>query len=114
MTRPVAWLYRNTDMGDQLSFNRLDHYFRPPYSENEHEYVKGVALVEDGPLLRQFETAFKEYDDKCAWARPRTPLGMHVADGIKLIVDTQADRIKELEAEVARLKSAGWNGGNYL
>ncbi|HEC0486034.1 hypothetical protein [Pseudomonas aeruginosa] len=41
---PVAWLYRGTDMGDQLTFLRLDHYWRPKYSIEEHDYIKGVPL----------------------------------------------------------------------
>lgn len=42
--QPVAWLYRGTDIGDQLCFTRLDHYWRPKYSSGEHDYVKGIPL----------------------------------------------------------------------
>lgn len=41
---PVAWLYRGTDMGDQLTLIRLDHYWRPKYSTEEHDYIKVIPL----------------------------------------------------------------------
>lgn len=46
---PEAWLYKNTSMGNELSFQRLDHYY-PPYIPNgEHDYVKGIALYASPP-----------------------------------------------------------------
>lgn len=44
MQAPVAFLYRGTDMGDQLTLIRLDHYWRPKYSTEEHDYIKGIPL----------------------------------------------------------------------
>ncbi|MBO8300397.1 hypothetical protein [Pseudomonas aeruginosa] len=44
MQAPVAFLYRGTDMGDQLTIIRLDHYWRPKYSTEEHDYIKGIPL----------------------------------------------------------------------
>ncbi|BFG81874.1 hypothetical protein [Pseudomonas phage PP21] len=44
MQVPVAFLYRGTDMGDQLTLIRLDHYWRPKYSTKEHDYIKGIPL----------------------------------------------------------------------
>lgn len=44
MQVPVAFLYRGTDIGDQLSLIRLDHYWRPKYSTEEHDYIKGIPL----------------------------------------------------------------------
>lgn len=53
--KPVAWLYRNTSMGDVLSPTRLDHYWRPKYSDGD-EYVKGVALVPQHAVVVTPET----------------------------------------------------------
>ncbi|QEM41050.1 hypothetical protein [Pseudomonas phage vB_PaeM_RP7] len=50
---PVAWLYRGTDMGDQLSFLCLNHYWRPKYSIKEHDYIKGVPLYAAPPAQAQ-------------------------------------------------------------
>lgn len=44
MQAPVAFLYRGTDMGVQLTIIRLDHYWRPKYSTEEHDYIKGIPL----------------------------------------------------------------------
>ncbi|MCA4038771.1 hypothetical protein [Pseudomonas aeruginosa] len=44
MQAPVAFLYRGTDMGDQFTIIRLDHYWRPKYSTEEHDYIKGIPL----------------------------------------------------------------------
>ncbi|HFK1829490.1 TPA: hypothetical protein ACGW3C_000669 [Pseudomonas aeruginosa] len=44
MQVPVAFLYRGTDIGDQLSLIRLDHSWRPKYSTKEHDYIKGIPL----------------------------------------------------------------------
>lgn len=41
---PVAWLYMGTNMGNELSFQRLDHYYRPYAGIGEHDYVKGEPL----------------------------------------------------------------------
>lgn len=42
--KPAAWMYRGTDMGDQLSFQCLNHYWRPQFGGTEHEYIKGIPL----------------------------------------------------------------------
>lgn len=49
---PVAWDYRNTYMGDHLSYHRRDHYHRPQYSAHEHDYVKGAPLY-GAPVIAQ-------------------------------------------------------------
>ncbi|MBI6558098.1 hypothetical protein YA0868_01930 [Pseudomonas syringae] len=41
---PVAWLYMGTNMGNELSFQRIDHYYRPYVWIGEHDYVKGEPL----------------------------------------------------------------------
>lgn len=46
---PLAWLYKNTNMGNELSFQRLDHYYRPYTASGEHDYVKGIALYAEQP-----------------------------------------------------------------
>lgn len=48
--KPAAWLYRGTSMGDVLEFHRLDHFHRPKFPAHEHDYVKGVPLVEQTEL----------------------------------------------------------------
>ncbi|RXU04977.1 hypothetical protein B1F68_17340 [Pseudomonas syringae] len=40
----MAWLYMGTNMGNELSFQRLDHYYRPYVGIGEHDYVKGEPL----------------------------------------------------------------------
>lgn len=42
--QPVAWLYRGTCIGDQVSLVRVDHSWRPQYSTSEHDYIKGLPL----------------------------------------------------------------------
>ncbi len=53
MQAPVAFLYRGTDMGDQLTLIRLDHYWRPKYSTEEHDYIKGIPLYAAPPAQAQ-------------------------------------------------------------
>ncbi|MCZ9710613.1 hypothetical protein NB861_26350 [Pseudomonas aeruginosa] len=62
MQAPVAFLYRGTDMGDQLTLIRLDHYWRPKYSTEEHDYIKGIPLYAAPPAQAQHSVPGK-YDD---------------------------------------------------
>ncbi|MGU2289643.1 hypothetical protein ACSEQ4_11960 [Pseudomonas aeruginosa] len=50
---PVAWLYRGTYMGDQLTLIPLDHYWRPKYCTEEHDYIKGIPLYAVPPAQAQ-------------------------------------------------------------
>ncbi|MBV5701969.1 hypothetical protein KUT99_05750 [Pseudomonas aeruginosa] len=76
MQAPVAFLYRGTDMGDQLTLIRLDHYWRPKYSTEEHDYIKGIPLyaapvaqaqhsVPEGwrDMLAELQWHYEPYDD---------------------------------------------------
>lgn len=46
---PVAWLYKNTNMGNELSLLKLDHYYRPYTPAGEHDYVQGIPLYTSPP-----------------------------------------------------------------
>jgi len=49
MAEPMAWLYKNTNMGNELSLQKLDHFYRPYTPKEEHDYVKGIALYTSPP-----------------------------------------------------------------
>jgi hypothetical protein len=58
--QPRAWLYMNTNMGNELSFQRLDHFYRPYTNTGEHDYVKGVALYTAPPELAELQATIAQ------------------------------------------------------
>jgi len=64
---PVAWLYKNTSIGNQITHQCLDHYWPRPGSSYEHDYIKGEALYTappapvavELPTTEQFKDAFR-------------------------------------------------------
>lgn len=47
---PAAWEYVGTSMGNQLQYQRLDHYWPSQRSDQEHDYIQGTPLYRS-PLL---------------------------------------------------------------
>lgn len=45
----MAWLYKNTSIGNQITHQCLDHYWPRPGSSYEHDYIKGEPLYTAPP-----------------------------------------------------------------
>jgi uncharacterized coiled-coil protein SlyX len=115
--QPRAWLYMNTNMGNELSFQRLDHFYRPYTDTGEHDYVKGVALYAAPPELAELQATIARLESEAVYAaagfqaakdeieRLRDELGECKGEYDRAVnkVDALRDQLEQAQADLARM-----------